>query len=115
MPRTLADPDLLHQVFLNLIINAEHACPKGGVLTITVEDIGDAIRLRFTDNGEGMTDEGMIKAFDPFFTTKSHGTGLGLSIVHQILTSHNGKITVRNNDDQPGVTFEMTLPVTGEK
>jgi len=112
LPKTLADPDLLHQVFLNLIINAEHACPKGGVLTITAEADEQFIHIRFIDNGEGIGDEDMQKVFDPFFTTKPHGTGLGLSIVHQIVTSHRGKLSVHPNEGRPGVTFELYLPVT---
>lgn len=110
LPKIMADHDQLHQVFLNLIINAEQACPKGGVLTISAEEVNGDVRLRFSDNGEGMSDEAIAKAFDPFYTTKAHGTGLGLSIVHQIITSHRGKIAVRANEDRPGVTIEVTLP-----
>jgi signal transduction histidine kinase len=113
-PQTVADPDLLHQVFLNLIINADQAMPKGGVLTITSDVVDDYIRVRFTDAGTGIQDSDIGKVFDPFFTTKTEGTGLGLSIVHQIITSHRGKITVRNNTPAPGVTFEMFFPVTTE-
>ncbi len=112
LPRTQADPDLLHQVFLNLIINAEHACPDGGVLAIRADVLNDWIRIRFMDNGQGINKEDIEKIFDPFFTTKSAGTGLGLSIVHQIITSHRGKISARNNDDTPGVAIEILLPIT---
>lgn len=112
LPRTLADPDLLHQVFLNLIINAEHACPGGGVLVIRADVMENSIRIQFLDNGQGISHEDLDKIFDPFFTTKSSGTGLGLSIVHQIITSHRGKISARNNNEKPGVVIEILLPVT---
>ncbi|MGI8905099.1 MAG: two-component system sensor histidine kinase NtrB [Candidatus Sumerlaeaceae bacterium] len=110
-PATQADPDLLFQVFLNLIINADQAMPEGGVLTITTDVVDDAIRLRFIDAGNGIRDEDLPKIFDPFFTTKAGGTGLGLSVVHQIVTSHRGKMNVHNNDGKPGVTFEVLLPI----
>jgi two-component system sensor histidine kinase AtoS len=114
LPTTMADPDLLHQVFLNLIINAENACPNGGVLSITTDLNDEYIRVRFVDNGQGLDEENIMKMFDPFFTTKPDGTGLGLSIVHQIITSHRGKITARGNDGKPGLTVEILLPVTEE-
>lgn len=114
LPMTLADPDLLHQVFLNLIINSEQASPRGGVLSITADKVDDWIRIRFTDNGCGMQTDELSKIFDPFYTTKSDGTGLGLSIVHQIITSHHGKISAKANEDRPGLTVEILLPVTEE-
>jgi two-component system sensor histidine kinase AtoS len=67
------------------------------------------------DNGQGICQGDLNKIFDPFFTTKSDGTGLGLSIVHQIITSHRGKISARNNGEKPGVVIEILLPVTEEK
>lgn len=114
LPMTLADPDLLHQVFLNLIINAEQASPKGAVLSITADQVDDWIRLRFKDNGCGLQTDEIAKIFDPFYTTKSDGTGLGLSIVHQIITSHHGKISAKANEGKPGLTVEILLPVTEE-
>jgi nitrogen-specific signal transduction histidine kinase len=112
LPMTLADPDLLHQVFLNLIINAEQASPKGGVLSITADQMDDWLRIRFIDNGCGIQADELSKIFDPFYTTKSDGTGLGLSIVHQIITSHHGKISAKANENKPGLTVEILLPVT---
>ncbi len=114
LPETMADPDLLHQVFLNLIINAQDASSRGGVLSITAEQVDEWIRIRFIDNGEGLDSDQIEKMFDPFFTTKPNGTGLGLSIVHQIITSHRGKISARQNDGRPGLTIEILLPITEE-
>jgi signal transduction histidine kinase len=119
-PPIQADADLLHQVFLNLIINADQAMPNGGRLTIYSEVLPEAIRIRFVDQGPGIREQHLPRLFEPFFTTKSDGTGLGLSIVHQILTKHRGRITVRNNSPDPnapgaptGATFEITLPRDG--
>lgn len=112
LPAIQADPDLLHQVFLNLIINAENASPDGGVVSITADILDDFIRVRFMDNGQGIDEENIAKIFDPFFTTKPDGTGLGLSIVHQIITSHRGKISAKQNEGRPGITVEILLPVT---
>lgn len=117
MPPTAADPDLLHQVFLNLILNAEQAMPQGGRLVVASEVVGeqrDTIRLRFQDEGTGVSEADLAKIFDPFFTTKANGTGLGLSVVHQILTAHRGRFSMRNNEKGPGVTFEILLPVSEE-
>jgi signal transduction histidine kinase len=111
----MGDPDLLHQVFLNLIINAEQATKGTGILAISTEQVEDTVRIRFVDNGSGIQETDFPKIFDPFFTTKSDGTGLGLSIVHQILTAHRGKINVRNNESKPGVTFEIILPAAVEE
>lgn len=110
VPPVLGDPDLLHQVFLNLIINADQAMRFGGELQITTAGLDDEVRIQFIDQGQGIPAENLQKIFDPFYTTKKEGTGLGLSIVHQILTSHKGQYTVRNNDGQPGITFEILFP-----
>jgi signal transduction histidine kinase len=116
-PAIQADPDLLHQVFLNLIINADQAMSSGGRLVMTSETLPEVIRIRFVDQGPGIREAHLHRLFEPFFTTKSDGTGLGLSIVHQILTKHRGRISVKNNPplaDMPGVpqgaTFEILLP-----
>ncbi|MBX7246324.1 MAG: PAS domain-containing protein [Candidatus Sumerlaeaceae bacterium] len=106
----MGDPDQLHQVFLNLIINADQAMPDGGTLGISTQVLEDTVEVRFTDQGGGISEEDLPKIYDPFFTTKTDGTGLGLSIVHQILTAHRGKIAVSNNDGGRGVTFEIRIP-----
>lgn len=117
LPLVTADPDLLHQVFLNLLLNAEQAMPDGGRITVTTENADadrNAVRIRFTDQGTGIAEKDLPRIFDPFFTTKADGTGLGLSVVHQILTAHRGRFQVRNNEGAPGVSFEIVLPVTEE-
>ena len=105
-----ADPDQMHQVMLNLVINADQAMPQGGRLLLETETAEDHAVVRLTDEGTGIDPADRERVFEPFFTTKKDGTGLGLPIVHQILTAHRGKITLRDNDGRPGLTVEIRLP-----
>ena len=103
----------LHQVFINLIINACHAMPAGaGVLSIcAVQDGGDHVVVRVKDNGKGIPDTHLDRVFEPFFSTKGEGkgTGLGLSIVRNIVQQHSGTIDVNSLIGQ-GTTFAIALP-----
>lgn len=103
----------LQQVFINLLINAFQAMPKGGVLTLSTEnDSGqEAVRIDVGDTGIGIPPENLSKIFDPFFSTKlqDKGTGLGLSITQRIITDHGGSIRVESSPDQ-GTTFFISLP-----
>ena len=111
-PIVAGDPDQLHQVILNLVLNADQAMPEGGTLTVTTEVAEDQVHMRFEDEGDGIADDDLQRIFDPFFTTKKDGTGLGLPIVHQILTGHRGKITVRNRDGgSRGVAVDIIMPL----
>ncbi len=97
LPPTLADPNQLVQVFMNIITNAEQAMREAhgkGTLTIRTAKAGGNIRLEFVDDGPGIAPQNLKKIFDPFFTTKpiGKGTGLGLSICHGILKEHGGSI-----------------------
>lgn len=123
----LASPTQLHQVLVNLCMNAEHAMrPMGGILEIGLDSVevhgalatappglgpGLYARLTVRDTGHGMTSEVMERMFDPFFTTKEvgQGTGLGLATVHKIITGYQGVITVTSTPGQ-GATFEVYLP-----
>jgi two-component system NtrC family sensor kinase len=99
----------LQQVFLNLIINAIQAMPRGGVLTISVrEEDPDQVRIDITDTGVGIPQAIISEIFDPFFTTKEKGTGLGLSISYSIIRKHGGKILV-NSQINRGSTFSVYL------
>jgi signal transduction histidine kinase len=104
----------LQQVLVNLIVNAIHAMPQGGRLTLRTFDsdfdqrMGVAIQV--TDTGAGMTSEVMQKVFDPFFTTKTReGTGLGLSISQMLTTRQGGNIAVESELGK-GTTFTVWLP-----
>ena len=121
-----ADRSQIEQVFNNLIINADQAMPKGGIITISAENItiskedeknnilaklehGNYIKVIVEDQGIGIKKQDLDKIFDPYFTTKPKGNGLGLTIVYSIIKNHNGIITVDSEVDK-GTTFTIYLP-----
>jgi two-component system sensor histidine kinase HydH len=107
----MVDPDLLYRAFLNILINAIQAMPKGGELTVStaVGPRGKGMRIEFQDSGEGITAENVKKIFNPFFTTKDYGSGLGLSIVKGIIESHQGQITIESHFGR-GAKVSVVLP-----
>jgi len=112
LPRIYANPELLQQVFTNLILNACNAMPQGGTLTVGAQASGpEEILVRFGDSGQGIPQEHLSKIFDPFFTTMpiGKGTGLGLSICYSIISQHQGTIEVESQVGQ-GSTFTVRLP-----
>ncbi|TFG45063.1 MAG: PAS domain S-box protein, partial [Dehalococcoidia bacterium] len=116
LPWVTVDPGQLQQVFLNLIVNAEHAMKKAhdkGILIIKTERLDDHIRVSVTDDGLGMSDKVMAKIFQPFYTTKEvdEGTGLGISLSHGIIQEHGGTIRVESVVGL-GTTFIIELPIT---
>jgi PAS domain S-box-containing protein len=105
-------PDQIHQVFLNISLNAIDAMgPAGGKFEIAVFRPKDQkqVCVSFHDTGPGISQENLGKIFEPFFTTKEKGTGLGLAICYEIVKNHGGEITV---ESQPGhgATFMVWLP-----
>ena len=116
LPRVLSDPLLLHQVFLNMVINAEHAIAatgRGGRLEVTtaVAPSGDRIVAQVRDTGTGIPDDTLTRIFEPFYTTKDvgKGTGLGLAIAYGIVQEHGGHISAGNHPDG-GAIFTVELP-----
>ena len=122
------DATQLHQVFMNLAVNARDAMPGGGTLTITAENqyidtnyagmnieakAGAYVTVTFTDTGVGISSDNLDKIFDPFFTTKDlgKGTGLGLSTVHSIIKNHHGFVEVRSEVNN-GSSFRIYLPAS---
>lgn len=120
------DATQLHQVLLNLCVNARDAMPTGGTLRIGLEKAvldaqyarmhpeakpGQYVVLVVGDSGTGIPAENINKIFEPFFTTKAvgHGTGLGLSTVHTIVRSHGGFTNVYSEVEK-GTTFRVYLP-----
>ncbi len=120
------DPTQLHQILLNLCVNARDAMPDGGVLTVTVENMildhqyagmnieakpGRYVTITVTDTGMGIPPGIVDKIFDPFFTTKEvgKGTGLGLSTVMAIVKSHGGFVNVYSEVGK-GSRFSVYLP-----
>lgn len=110
------DPGQIEQVCLNLVLNACHAMPHGGNLTITTAHdplAGGQIVVQFSDTGLGIRSEDLPHIFEPFFTTKGRlgesdvpGTGLGLSVSHGLLQAHGASITVQSEWGR-GATFEL--------
>ena len=119
LPEIMADYFQLQQVFLNIVINAEHFMIEAhnrGTLTITTERADDIITASFADDGPGISRENLGHLFDPFFTTKEvgKGTGLGLSICHGVLTEHGGRIYAESELGK-GATFVVELPITVDR
>ena len=111
LPRVMADPDQLKQVFVNLISNAVQAMEDtGGVISVGAESDDGFVSVSVTDNGPGIAPGDLSKVFDPFYSTRDEGTGLGLTMVHRIVDEHNGHIEVTS---EPGVgtRFTVSLPV----
>jgi len=111
IPRIVANPDHLKQVFLNLVINAIDAMPEGGNLSIRTILDHESVSIEFADTGCGMSPEAQARLFEPFFTTKPHGSGLGLSISYGIIREHEGQILVQSEEGK-GTTFTIVLPIT---
>jgi signal transduction histidine kinase len=109
LPEISADPDLLHRVISNLVLNAIDAMPQGGKLTLRTQSPGDAVELSVSDTGSGLTPEECERLFTPYYTTKQHGTGLGLAIVQSVVSDHGGKIAVESAKEK-GTTFRIELP-----
>lgn len=112
LPKTFADPDLLRQVILNIVLNGAQAMEGQGTLTIAARGVEEnrAIEIRITDTGGGIPQEQLNRIFDPFFTTKEKGTGLGLAIVYGIVSRHQGRIWAESKVGI-GTTFVIYLPV----
>ncbi|MCJ7582547.1 MAG: ATP-binding protein [Candidatus Aminicenantes bacterium] len=116
LPSTFADPDLLKQVFLNIILNGAQAMEGEGVLTLKSQVLngGKELQIQIMDTGKGIAKEYLSRLFDPFFTTKKKGTGLGLAIVYGIISKHKGTVHVDSQLDKR-TTFSITLPVLDQK
>jgi two-component system sensor histidine kinase HupT/HoxJ len=112
----LSDPLLLHQVFLNMVMNAEQAIAasgRGGRIEITTSVLPgrDRIVASVRDTGAGIPPDAFTRIFEPFYTTKDvgKGTGLGLAIVYGIVQEHGGQISAANHPDG-GAVFTVELP-----
>lgn len=113
-----ADEYELHQVFVNLLLNALEAMPEQGTLTVRTTGSGassgkPSIQVEIVDTGSGILPEHMDQVFEPFFTTKAAGTGLGLAVTRRIIEEHGGSISVQSRPEQ-GTTFVVILPLAVE-
>ena len=114
LPAVLGDATQLHQLLLNLCVNARDAMPHGGALELTADALdtpGRGVRLGVADRGTGIDPAIRGKVFDPFFTTKAvgRGTGLGLATVQSIAHSHGGTVAVHARAGG-GTRFDIDLP-----
>ena len=127
----IGDPAQLQNIIINLGINASHAMPEGGTLTVSTKNLsldktycsnsnfeldpGDYIQLSVRDTGCGITPEHKNRIFEPFFTTKKEdkGTGLGLSAVYGSVLQHHGAISVESKINE-GTTFYLLFPISSK-
>ena len=129
LPRVVADPDQLQQVFLNLLVNAIDASPAGGTIRVTAGGTaslpeegragitrgvvdGSCVDIHVTDEGAGLSADELAHVFDPFFSTKKRGqgTGLGLPIVEEIVRAHRGEVEMLSIPGR-GTELIVRLPV----
>lgn len=104
------DPDLMKQVFLNLLLNGIEAMPRGGALHASIRPAQRGmIEVEISDQGAGIPGEHLGRLFTPFFSTKPGGTGLGLHVVRQIVETHNGRVRVDSTAGR-GASFTVQLP-----
>ncbi|MCX5876439.1 MAG: ATP-binding protein [Deltaproteobacteria bacterium] len=118
------DKGQMGQVLQNLVINAVHAMPEGGVIRLTARNLtvgpgellltpGKYVLITVRDHGLGIPPEHLAKIFDPYFTTKQSGSGLGLAVAYSIIANHAGHLTVESEQGK-GTAFSIYLPSTGK-
>ena len=118
LPSVLGDETAISQVLVNVVVNAFHAMPNGGLCHVAAEarHANDThwLVVSVKDTGIGIKKEELARVFEPFYTTKSSGTGLGLAIAYRIMDDHGGTIQVSST---PGIgtTTVLTFPVAAEK
>ena len=111
LPNIYGNKSKIHQVFVNIILNALQATEKNGLIKVKTYRSDSHACIDITDNGSGINDKDLQNIFSPFFTTKpvNKGTGLGLFICHRIITEeHTGRIQVSSNNKE--TTFCIMLP-----
>ncbi|MBD3866985.1 MAG: PAS domain S-box protein [Acidobacteria bacterium] len=105
------DPELMEQVFFNVLLNSCQAMDLNGAITITTGKAGNHVSVSVRDTGAGIPDDVIARIFEPFFTTRAKGTGLGLAIVNKIIHDHGGTIrAVPPADGGSGTEVVIQLP-----
>jgi signal transduction histidine kinase len=118
LPFVLGDETAISQVLVNIVVNAFHAMPNGGLCHVGAEarhaNGTHWLVVSVKDTGIGIKKEDLARVLEPFYTTKSSGTGLGLAIAYRIMDDHGGTIQVSST---PGIgtTTVLTFPVAAEK
>jgi PAS domain S-box-containing protein len=119
------DEGQIRQVISNIVINADHAMPRGGIIKVRAENVtigaedaipledGEYVKIYIEDRGIGIPKENLDSIFDPYFTTKQKGSGLGLATSYSIIKNHEGHITVES-ELGAGTTFHIYLPASPE-
>ncbi len=110
VPPLLVDVEQIEQVFLNVLLNAIQASPRGGRVRVRADRDGDHAVIDVLDEGPGIPPEHRARVFDPFFTTKEKGTGLGLAVSARIVAAHRGDIEVRAASGG-GTCMRIRLPL----
>lgn len=105
------------QVISNLIANSIYATPRGGHLSVSVEDVNEpaeGTKLKISDDGSGIAPQDLPKVFEAFFTTRTTvGTGIGLFVAKQFVEGHGGQISITSQKDpvNHGTTVQIFLPL----
>lgn len=112
--QVLGNTGKLHQVFINILLNASQAIANHGTLVISTWKSEKWLHIRISDSGAGISKENLLKVTDPFFTTKEpgKGTGLGLSITYSIVKEHKGRLEIESELNK-GTTVKVKLPLKG--
>jgi len=105
-----ADPQKIHQVIINLVLNAIEASKVNDIIEVSLSADDSNACIKFSDKGEGLSSNEIDKIFEPFYTSKAKGTGLGLTIIKSIIERHDGSIKV-NSVKGKGTDFIITLPL----
>ncbi|MCX5804115.1 MAG: ATP-binding protein [Proteobacteria bacterium] len=106
----------MEKAFLNIILNALDAMPRGGRLSVTTynDSLNGEVITNFSDTGDGIAQKHLDNIFTPFFTTRKNGTGLGLCLAQQVINYHKGSISLRSEIGQ-GTEVIVRLPISREQ
>jgi hypothetical protein len=110
LPEVEHDSDQIHQVLINILLNAVQAMEKTGTVHVEISSREDCACVVVTDDGRGILPQNLPNIFRPFYTTKGDGTGLGLSLARRIVEDHQGRIEVTSTVGK-GTTFAVVLPL----
>jgi len=114
MPRCMADPKLLKQAILNLVLNAQQAMPGGGELILRTSCADGMVGIEVIDTGAGVPEDIRDRIFDLFFSTKKDGSGLGLAVTKRIVGQHAGSVTLHSESGK-GTDFMIRIPASDDE